>query len=204
MICEAVAGAGSGSECFFNQLASCPTPFGACNSAGVGDGFCVPYNFSNGPGALCFQATLTGGAPGSACNYNDNRQNGGFCDPTSYCLYGTCEANCNAGTAGTPGCGQDAGAGVTVGCADLFGQGVGSADDAATAFGVCSVNCDFTSATGGGCSTVDCAAEKCLPPAYFGFPDGPTGICVAAEPASENSCRRAALRSVGAIRRHLR
>jgi hypothetical protein len=182
--CIAVAGAGAGAECFPNELSACPTPFGPCNSAAVGDGVCVPYNFSNGapnmPGGLCFQATLTGGTPGSPCNFSDNRQNGGFCDPTSLCLYGTCAAACNAGTTGTPGCAQDAGAGVSVGCADLYGQGVGSKSPAETAFGVCSVNCDFTSGTGGGCTTVDCAPEKCLPPAYFGFPDGPTGICVEA------------------------
>jgi hypothetical protein len=182
--CLALAGTGSGSECYFN-VNNCTDYFGPCNSTAVGDGTCVPEDQQGQVFGVCFQATLSGGTPGSACNYSDNRQNGGFCNPTSFCLYGTCEANCNSGTSASLGCAQDAGAGVTVGCADLFGQGVGSSDPNATAEGVCSVSCNFASDAGGGCSTVDCNPEKCLPPEYFGLPDAPTGICVEAPAPSE-------------------
>ncbi len=180
MVCTSL-GAGLGSACVFNE--GCTTYFGACNSSAVGDGYCEPYNFSNGFGGLCFQATLDGGTPGSACD-GVTRQNGGFCDPTSYCLAGVCEPMCNSGTKGVPACAQNDG-GVTVGCVDLTGQGVSNKSPAATAFGICSVDCDFTSPTGGGCPTVDGNPEKCFPPAEFGLPDAPTGVCVAAAPVSD-------------------
>jgi hypothetical protein len=180
MDCIAIGGNVPGAECVPNAYATdCNgSPlFGPCNSAGVGDGVCMPINGSNGVGGYCWQATLDGGAPGSACNENSNRQNGGFCDTTSYCVFGVCQALCNSGTAGSPVCSQND-AGPTVGCQPFYYTGAQTGDKDDT--GTCSADCDFTSPTGGGCQTVDGVPEKCLFPADLGLPDAPTGICVEA------------------------
>ena len=172
MTCTSLGGSGVGAVCFYNE--GCAMYFGACSSSGIGDGVCVPYD-SNVLTGLCYQATLDGGAPGTACDAYGNRQNGGFCNTTSYCDFGVCQAGCNAGTSGGPACAQDAGAGIGVGCQPIFGQ-TGNATD----FGTCSVDCDFTSATGGGCTAANGVPEKCIPPAYLGLADATTGLCVGA------------------------
>jgi hypothetical protein len=181
MVCTSL-GAGLGSACVYDiGNDACPTGalFQPCNSAGTGDGICVPDNFSGVTDGLCYQAATDGGEPGAACNEYANRQTGGLCNNQSYCIAGVCLPVCNAGTSGAPACAPAADGGVPIACLPLFDQ-AGNSDD----FGACTPACDFTSATGGGCTTSpEGTPEKCLPQLYFGLPDSVTGLCVEAPAA---------------------
>jgi hypothetical protein len=169
---------GGGSYCAFWNSCSSNQFFGACNAEGQDDGFCMPEDFGYGVTGFCTQAAADGGGPESRCiaGYADNRQNGGACDEHDICIpYGLCHPACNAGTAldGGPGCpaGQD--------CVVYAGQNAYP-----VTIGFCSVPCDFTSATGGGCG-LDTSGlqEKCLPLDFWTGQDVSTGFCVASSPA---------------------
>jgi hypothetical protein len=183
MVCTSL-GKGLGSVCSFDIIGpECPGGdyFGACNSAGTGDGLCVPYNFPGGTEGLCYQTALDGGAPGDPCEEDGNRQIGGLCNGQSYCSEGVCLPICNAGTPASPACAPAQDGGTASSCLPYFAQ-TGGSDD----FGLCSAACDFTSATGGGCVSPqgsDGTPEKCLPQLIFGLPDAVTGLCVGAPAA---------------------
>ncbi|HUB06939.1 MAG TPA: hypothetical protein VMB50_08060 [Myxococcales bacterium] len=174
MICSALS-QGAGDACSYDiAIGSCPQGaayFAPCNSAGIDDGFCLPFNYTGGSEGVCVQGTLDGGLPGDPC-LDGNRQNGGLCDPSSLCLGGICAAACNAGTGLAPSCAQNDG-GVAIACVPTEGQ-TGNPSD----MGNCSPDCDFTSASGGGCPDT-AAAEKCVPEILITGADSAAGLCVA-------------------------
>ncbi|MHB1847049.1 MAG: hypothetical protein ACYCWW_19680 [Deltaproteobacteria bacterium] len=173
------------SVCSYNIVppAGCTDYFGSCPAAGAADGLCVPiFQAGFGSFGLCWQAATDGGALGDPCFVNATRATGGFCAAAGMCLGGVCAASCNAGTDGGPTCGPqtltDGGVGATQQCDPTQGQSGNAAD-----YGNCSVACDFTSASGGGCvTTPEGTPEKCFPMGFYGLPDSVTGMCLAAAP----------------------
>lgn len=169
---------GGGSFCSFWDSCQQSQFFGACDAEGQDDGFCYPVNFGYGVTGFCTQATLDGGGPEARCigSYAENRQNGGFCDRADVCTpYGLCHPACNAGAAG-----DDGGPGCPAGqsCIPFEGQ-----QAYPTTIGFCSVACDFTSLSGGGCGLdTSGVQEKCLPLDFWTQQDVPTGFCVASSP----------------------
>ncbi len=176
--CKAVTGGGI---CVPNQaLGGCggqTKGLEACTSEVAGDSLCMPITFTsiNQTVGFCLQGTLDGGAPGSTCLESTNRQQGGFCNPDSFCILGICEPNCNAGTA-------DAGPQLYCASGESCLATVGESTDPVDQ-GNCTASCDFTAPNGGGCATDGGTPQKCIPETFYTGTDSPNGLCTSA-PAS--------------------
>jgi hypothetical protein len=145
----------------------CSTAFGHCTLSPGFDGVCLL--------GTCFQTATDGGGEGAACRDwlytgSGSRQNGDSCNFSHVCLLGLCDTLCNSGTGASPGCPN------TRACVNDLGDPA-----QADSIGVCTLPCDYTSPDGGGCGRAQGGPpQKCVPRAFVGAPDAPTGICVAA------------------------
>ncbi len=160
----------------------CSDYFGTCAASTATDGLCLPYTFPGQQGGLfgfCIEGANDGGTTGDPCLLNGNRQIGGLCNPQNFCWGGVCSPTCNAGTSDAgPNCGPQVTADGGVGAAQVCFPAQGQSSDPVD-FGSCSVACDFTSSTGGGCVTSsDGIPEKCFPDLFYTGADQPTGLCV--------------------------
>ncbi len=164
--CYAFAAPISQSLCLFlsqttNGGIGCTNYFGTCNAESTNDGICIQTLPGQGQ---CLQALLDGGATGTACQDNANRQNAHFCDLTDYCTGNICDPLCDPSGIG-PGCPS------TAACVGVSGNNPET-------YGVCVTFCNFLAADGGGCP----AEQKCALPYLFGLPDGLTGGCIGLAP----------------------
>jgi hypothetical protein len=161
----------AGNFCFANSNPACSNYFGTCNAGGTNDGICFEITSGGSAFSACYQATLDGGGPGTACDVNASRQNPDFCDTSDICLGGICEPICN--TSGV----DHTCAGTNEVCVQdpNFGAGV-------SVLGACTVSCTIDDPSGGGCVTTDAGVpNKCYPGGFYSsaFPDNGTGLCVA-------------------------
>jgi hypothetical protein len=168
--CQATSG---GNFCFSNANPDCTDYFGTCNAAGTNDGICVLISVGTQSFASCYQATLSGGGPGTACGINATRENPSFCDTSDFCMGGICEPVCN--TSGTDH--LCSGSNETCVQTQIYAN--------ASVIGGCIIPCDIADLDGGGCVATDAGVStRCYPGGLFGgFPDNGTGLCVA-EPAA--------------------